>query len=178
MTTTVLDLVNQYGATLASTRSHDAKGCWPGGVQTDVVRLAHSVADVGAVYTVPRGQNGACDIEVFDRANAPIAFVVIDGRGKVEALPPVEPSPATEPLDCDSLHAARARAEVLASVADGLEPLVRCDATVYFRGRPAVARRVEPLPNGLWRADLKSSGLVVTYYDFPVDNPAARQHSA
>lgn len=55
-------------------------------------------------------------------------------------------------------------------------PRFRGPCTVYYRGRPARARRVERLPNGYYRADI-SGGLVATYDDDPYDNPAATQTS-
>ncbi len=50
--------------------------------------------------------------------------------------------------------------------------------TVYYRGRPVEARRVELLPNGLWRADLRGSGLVALYASDPRNNCGAKQLSA
>lgn len=64
-----------------------------------------------------------------------------------------------------------------AAVVDAVRhPRYRGACTVHYRGRPCLARRVERLPNGYWRADI-SGGLVAMYDEDPVTNPAARQRS-
>jgi hypothetical protein len=62
-----------------------------------------------------------------------------------------------------------------AAVVDAVRhPQYRGECTVRYHGRPARARRVERLPNGLYRADF-TCGLWATYADDPVTNPAAKQ---
>lgn len=52
----------------------------------------------------------------------------------------------------------------------------RTDVTVYYRGRATTARRVEPLQNGYWRAEL-SGGISVLYETDPADDPDAVQRT-
>jgi hypothetical protein len=188
MNTAVLDLVKQYAATLTSVSTDDYL---PAGVQADVVNIARTVADVGAVLTVPRGHNGACDIEVFDRANQPIAFVVVDHRGHVEALPPLEVAPtdlsdeetgsmtiADMPVGPEMYRERVLRDTTALERADASRlAATRADVTVYYRDRATTARRVEPLQNGFWRADLPS-GISVLYETDPTDDPTAVQRTA
>lgn len=64
-----------------------------------------------------------------------------------------------------------------AAVVDAVRhPRVRGECEIRYHGRPCVARRVERMANGYWRADILG-GLVATYDEDPVTNPGARQRS-
>jgi hypothetical protein len=59
-------------------------------VREDVAKLIEGHEGVGASRTIPRGHNGAADIEVFDLDGQQIAFVTIYADGNVEVLPVVQ----------------------------------------------------------------------------------------
>lgn len=91
--------------------------------------------------------------------------------GRVEMCDAGEVAGLVAAVSC-LLHADEVSA---AAVVDAVRhPRFRGACDVLFHGRRARARRVERMPNGLYRADFVS-GLWATYADDPVTNPAARQ---
>lgn len=104
----------------------------------------------------------------------------LTGRGALDLI--LERAATADPAEMPGLvvavgcllHADEIKAS---AVVDAVRhPQVRGKCTVYFHGRPAVARRVERMRNGYWRADI-SGGLVATYVSDPVGDPGARQVS-
>lgn len=127
-------------------------------LRDDVEKIVHGHELVGAVHRIPRGHHGACDIEVYGYDDRLMALVVLDRDGNVHALPWTPEPTALERADASRRAATRA------------------NVTVYYRGRATTARRVEPLQNGFWRADLPG-GMAALYETDPTDDPNAVQRS-
>lgn len=141
-----------------------------GMVRDDVAKIIEGHEGVGYAHTTPRGHDGAADIDVFDHDGQPIAFVCVYADGRVEVLPIVRAEIVSDVEVVEVAPTALELADASRAAA------TRANVTVYYRGRPMTARRVEPLQNGFWRADLPG-GTVALYEADPTDDPSAVLHS-